>query len=207
MSKQGIVPRNSSFFELNAHRDSANSKLGAAQMRLQKTDQILSDNESRLLKSPVQDFPIKRLMCCNRGEIAIRVFRCCKENGITSIGIYSEQDSMSLHRFKADEAYEVRAPNGSPVQAYLSMDEIIEIAIKNKVDAIHPGYGFLSENAKFAKKCKAAGIIFVGPNPETITQMGDKTAARRIARELGVPIIPGTDEPISSKEEAYEWCK
>lgn len=82
---------------------------------------------------------------------------------------------MSLHRFKADEAYEVRAPNGSPVQAYLSIDEIIEIAIKHKIDAIHPGYGFLSENAKFAKKCKAAGIIFVGPNFETITKMGDKT--------------------------------
>ena len=114
---------------------------------------------------------------------------------------------MGLHRFKADEAYQVDAPNGSPVQAYLSIDEIIAIAIKNKVDAIHPGYGFLSENATFAKKCKAAGIIFVGPNPETITKMGDKTAARKIAQEVGVPIIPGTDEAIASKEEAYEWCE
>jgi pyruvate carboxylase len=113
---------------------------------------------------------------------------------------------MGLHRFKADEAYLVTAPNGSPVQAYLSIDEIIEIAIKNKVDAIHPGYGFLSENSKFAQKCKAAGIIFVGPKPETITKMGDKTAARKIATECGVPIIPGTDEAINSKEEAYEWC-
>jgi pyruvate carboxylase len=104
-----------------------------------------------LLRGPVtMPNPIKRLMCCNRGEIAIRVFRCCKENGITSIGVFSEQDKLGLHRFKADEAYMVTAPNGSPVQAYLSIDEIIDIAIKNKVDAIHPGYGFLSENANFA---------------------------------------------------------
>ena len=168
-----------------------------------------SITESDLLKAPVQDLPhpIKRLMCCNRGEIAIRVFRCCKENGITSIALYSEQDDKSLHRFKADEAYEVRAPNGSPVQAYLSIDQIIEIAIREKVDAIHPGYGFLSENAKFAKQCKSAGIIFVGPNAETITEMGDKTQARRIATEAGVPIIPGTDDPILNKEDAYEWCE
>lgn len=120
-------------------------------------------------------------MCCNRGEIAIRVFRACKENGIKSIAVYSEQDKLALHRYKADEAYQVEAPNGSPVQAYLAIDEIIAIAKENNVDAIHPGYGFLSENAEFAKKCEAAGIIFVGPRPETITKMGDKTAARAIA--------------------------
>jgi len=130
---------------------------------------------------PPTSNPIKRLMCCNRGEIAIRVFRACKENGIKSIAVYSEQDKLALHRYKADEAYQVEAPNGSPVQAYLAIDEIIAIAKENNVDAIHPGYGFLSENAEFAKKCEAAGIIFVGPRPETITKMGDKTAARAIA--------------------------
>lgn len=151
--------------------------------------------------------PIKRLMCCNRGEIAIRVFRACKENGITSIALYSEQDKLALHRYKADEAYEVRAPNGSPVQAYLSIDEIIRIAKENNVDAIHPGYGFLSENPEFARKLDEAGIIFVGPRAETISKMGDKTAAREIATECGVPIIPGTDSALGSKEEAYAWCE
>ena len=159
-----------------------------------------------LLITPIQN-PIKKLMCCNRGEIAIRVFRACKENGIKSVALYSEQDKLALHRYKADEAYEVRAPNGSPVQAYLSIDEIIKIAKENDVDAIHPGYGFLSENAEFAKKLEEAGIIFVGPRPETISKMGDKTAARDTAVECGVPIIPGTDEALNSKEEAYEWCE
>jgi pyruvate carboxylase len=114
---------------------------------------------------------------------------------------------LALHRYKADEAYEIRAPNGSPVQAYLAIDEIIAIAKENDVDAIHPGYGFLSENAEFADKCQKNGIIFVGPNFETITKMGDKTAARAIATECDVPIIPGTDNAMSNKEEAYEWCE
>ena len=108
-------------------------------------------------------------MCCNRGEIAIRVFRCCKENGIRSIAIYSEQDKLALHRYKADEAYKVEAPNGSPVGAYLAIDNIIKLAKEHAIDAIHPGYGFLSENSEFATKCRENGIIFVGPKPETIT--------------------------------------
>lgn len=169
--------------------------------------QVVAEPELKpLLVSPSPN-PIKRLMCCNRGEIAIRVFRACKENGIRSIALYSEQDKLALHRYKADEAYEVKAPNGSPVQAYLSIDEIIRIAKENNVDAIHPGYGFLSENAEFARKLDEAGIIFVGPRPETISKMGDKTAARSTAQECGVPIIPGTDTPLNSKEEAYEWCE
>lgn len=137
----------------------------------------VEEDIDQLCVAPTQN-PIKRLMCCNRGEIAIRVFRACKENGITSIAVFSEQDKLALHRGKADEAYQVAAKNGSPVGAYLAIDEIIEIAKKNNVDAIHPGYGFLSENAEFANKCQANGIIFVGPRPETITKMGDKTAAR-----------------------------
>lgn len=167
--------------------------------------QAVETESKPLLTTPAPN-PIKRLMCCNRGEIAIRVFRACKENGITSIGLYSEQDKLALHRYKADEAYEIRAPNGSPVQAYLSIDEIIKIAKENNVDAIHPGYGFLSENAEFATKLEENGIIFVGPKPETISKMGAKTAARDIATECGVPIIPGTDEPLKNRDEALEWC-
>lgn len=159
-----------------------------------------------LLMSPTKN-PIKRLMCCNRGEIAIRVFRACKENGIKSIAIYSEQDKLALHRYKADEAYEIKAPNGSPVQAYLAIDEIIAIAKENNCDAIHPGYGFLSENAEFGRRCAENNIIFVGPNPETIDKMGDKTAARAIATECDVPIIPGTENTMTDADEAYEWIE
>lgn len=140
-----------------------------------------SHNEPLLMapfKTPKQ---IKRLMCCNRGEIAIRVFRACKENGIRSIAIYSEQDKLGLHRYKADEAYKVEAPNGSPVGAYLAIDVIVGIAKQHRIDAIHPGYGFLSENAEMAQKCKDNGIIFIGPKPETIIKMGDKTAAKTVA--------------------------
>jgi pyruvate carboxylase len=150
---------------------------------------------------------IKRLMCCNRGEIAIRVFRCCKENGIKSIAIFSEQDKLGLHRYKADEAYKVEAPNGSPVGAYLAIDAIIKIAKEHRVDAIHPGYGFLSENADMAAKCRDNGIIFIGPNPETITKMGDKTAAKNVAKECNVPVVPGTDSALIDKEAAYKWCE
>ena len=114
---------------------------------------------------------------------------------------------MSLARYKCDESYQVTAPNGSPVGAYLAIDEIIEIAKTNNCDAIHPGYGFLSENSGFARKCRENDIVFIGPDPESIDMMGDKTAARRIAQEVGVPVIPGTEDAIATKEEALEWCK
>jgi pyruvate carboxylase len=160
-----------------------------------------------LLMAPFETpTPIKRLMCCNRGEIAIRVFRCCKENGIRSIAIYSEQDKLALHRYKADEAYKIEAPNGSPVGAYLAIDRIIKIAKEHRVDAIHPGYGFLSENPEMAFKCKEAGIIFIGPYPETVIKMGDKTAAKAVARECNVPVVPGTDSAVVDKDAAYQWC-
>jgi pyruvate carboxylase len=154
-------------------------------------------------KTPKQ---IKRLMCCNRGEIAIRVFRCCKENGIRSIAIYSEQDKLGLHRYKADEAYKVEAPNGSPVGAYLAIDAIISIAKQHRIDAIHPGYGFLSENSEMAEKCRDNGIIFIGPHPETIIKMGDKTAAKTVAKECNVPVVPGTESALLNKDEAFDWC-
>ena len=114
---------------------------------------------------------------------------------------------MSLARYKCDESYQVAAKNGSPVGAYLAIDEIVEIAKTNNCDAIHPGYGFLSENSEFARKCRDNDIVFIGPDPECIDMMGDKTAARKIATEVGVPVIPGTDEAIATKEDAFEWCK
>ena len=144
------MPENKSFYGFggNQARSSVLSRSGPSRMKMMATTKNHESEMIPLLRGPVNmPNPIKRLMCCNRGEIAIRVFRSCKENGITSVAVFSEQDKLGLHRFKADEAYMVTAPNGSPVQAYLSIDEIIAIAVKNNVDAIHPGYGFLSENA------------------------------------------------------------
>ena len=113
---------------------------------------------------------------------------------------------MALHRQKADEAYKVEAPNGSPVGAYLAIDAVINVARRNRVDAIHPGYGFMSENATFAKACQDNGIIFIGPRYETIIRMGDKIAAKKVANECNVPVVPGTIDPVVDKDEAYKWC-
>ncbi|ABC23117.1 pyruvate carboxylase [Rhodospirillum rubrum F11] len=134
---------------------------------------------------------IKRLMVANRSEIAIRVFRAAAELGIRTVALYAEEDRLSLHRFKADEAYRVGAGKG-PLQAYLAIDDIIDIATREKIDAIHPGYGFLSEDPAFAEACAAAGIRFIGPTPETLRQLGNKVAARNLARSLGVPVMPAT---------------
>ena len=150
--------------------------------------------------------PIKKLLVANRGEIAVRVFRACTELDINTVAIYSEQDQKQVHRLKADEAFLI-GKGLAPVQAYLNIPEIVELAVKNKVDAIHPGYGFLSERSEFAKACVEAGITFVGPSPEVVRQMGDKVEARKIAQLAGVPCVPGTDTPIASYEEAAEFCK
>ncbi|XP_072165898.1 pyruvate carboxylase, mitochondrial-like [Diadema setosum] len=149
---------------------------------------------------------INKLMVANRGEIAIRVFRACTELGIRTVAIYSEQDKANMHRGKADEAYLI-GQGLPPVAAYLSVPEIIEIAKKNKVDAIHPGYGFLSERADFAKACTEAGIKFIGPAPKVVHQMGDKVEARQIAIEAGVPVVPGTDGPVTTAQEVREFCE
>ena len=135
---------------------------------------------------------IKRLLVANRSEIAIRVFRAATELGIRTVAIYAEEDKLSLHRFKADEAYHLRDATG-PIAAYLDIDRIIDIAKRAEVDAIHPGYGFLSENPEFAEACAAAGIAFVGPSPTTMRALGNKVSARRIAIEVGVPVIPASD--------------
>lgn len=145
-------------------------------------------------------------MVANRGEISIRVFRALTELNMTSVAIYSEQDKHSMHRLKADEAYLV-GKGLPPVAAYLAIDQIIETALKHNVDAIHPGYGFLSERSDFAQACNEAGITFIGPNPEVMARMGDKVAARQAAIEAGVQIVPGTATPIVDEEETIEFAK
>ncbi|ACM21837.1 pyruvate carboxylase [Geotalea daltonii FRC-32] len=148
----------------------------------------------------------RKIMAANRGEIAIRIFRACTELGIGTVAIYSEEDKLSLHRYKADEAYLI-GKGKSPIDAYLGIDEIIALALKRDVDAIHPGYGFLSENAEFAEKCEAAGITFIGPTAEMQRRLGDKVAARKVAMEAGVPVVPGTEEPVEHEEDALIFAK
>jgi pyruvate carboxylase len=135
-------------------------------------------------------------MAANRGEIAIRVFRSAHELGIRTVSIYSHEDRYALHRLKADESYPVGTP-GEPLRAYLDIDEIIAVAKQNDVDAIHPGYGFLSENPDFAKACEKAGILFVGPSPRILKRLGDKIQARELAQKAGVRVLSGGSEPIS----------
>jgi pyruvate carboxylase len=135
---------------------------------------------------------IRRLMAANRSEIAIRVFRAAAELGIATVAIYAEEDRLSLHRFKSDEAYRVGAGKG-PLQAYLDIDDIVATAVRVGIDAIHPGYGFLSESPEFAEACAAAGIVFVGPSPSTMRQLGNKVAARNLAVAAGVPVMPASD--------------
>uniref|UniRef100_A0A3B4BYS0 pyruvate carboxylase n=1 Tax=Pygocentrus nattereri TaxID=42514 RepID=A0A3B4BYS0_PYGNA len=150
--------------------------------------------------------PIKKVMVANRGEIAIRVFRACTELGIRTVAVYSEQDTGQMHRQKADEAYLI-GKGLPPVTAYLHIPDIIKVAKENNVDAIHPGYGFLSERSDFAQACEEAGVRFIGPSPEVVRKMGDKVEARALAIQAGVPVVPGTDAPISSLQEAQEFAK
>src|SRR6056297_570233 len=147
----------------------------------------------------------KRILVANRGEIAIRVFRTCKEMGIRSVAIYSEEDKNSLFRTKADESYQI-GKNKGPVDAYLDIDEIINLAISKGVDAIHPGYGFLSENVEFARKCKEFGIEFIGPNHEMMDKLGDKIKSKKVANQVGVPTIPGVEKAVKNNKEAKEFA-
>ena len=136
---------------------------------------------------------MRKLLVANRSEIAIRIFRAAAELGLGTVAIYSYEDRFSLHRFKADEAYQVGVGKGA-LEAYLSIEEVIRVAKEAKADAIHPGYGFLSESPEFADACAAAGIIFVGPSPQTMRDLGNKVAARNIAISCGVPVMPATPD-------------
>ncbi|MDR7001761.1 pyruvate carboxylase [Neobacillus niacini] len=144
---------------------------------------------------------IKKVLVANRGEIAIRIFRACTELNIRTVAIYSNEDAGSFHRYKADEAYLI-GKGKKPIEAYLDIEGIIKLAKTHEVDAIHPGYGFLSENIQFAKRCEEEGIIFIGPQSRHLDLFGDKVKARYQAIQANIPVIPGSDGQISSQEEA-----
>ena len=143
---------------------------------------------------------IKKILIANRGEIAVRIMRSCRELGIETVAVYSDADRSSLHVRYATEAYHI-GPSASS-ESYLRMDKILDVALKSGADAIHPGYGFLSENSQFARKCKEAGVKFIGPSAESIEAMGDKISARKRMIAAGVPVVPGTTEKIVDEDEA-----
>lgn len=144
---------------------------------------------------------IKKVLVANRGEIAIRIFRACTEINIRTVGIYTYEDRYSLHKYKADESYQIGQDN-APLKPYLDIDAIIEIALESGVDAIHPGYGFLSENTSFAQKCKDHNIIFVGPSVSVLQSLGDKIVAKKVALENNIPIIKSNTQPLTTLEVA-----
>ncbi len=149
---------------------------------------------------------MKKILAANRSEIAVRVFRSATELNFRTVAVYAEEDRFGVHRFKADEAYLVGKGKG-PVAAYLDIEGVVSIAKEKGVDLIHPGYGFLSENAPFAYACSEAGLTFVGPRPELLEQMGDKVAARKAADQAGVPTLPATPDPVVKPAEARKWAK
>lgn len=146
----------------------------------------------------------KKVLIANRGEIATRVIRACKELSIPTAAIYSEEDATSLYVKKADESYMV---GPGPIQGYLNIHRLVDLATKIGVDAIHPGYGFLSENPRFPLLCEKKGITFIGPSSKTISEMGNKVMARKMMKKAGVPILPGTEESVGSIEEAVAAAK
>lgn len=144
----------------------------------------------------------KRILVANRGEIAVRIIRACRELNIETVAVYSEADREALHVKYADYSYPIGpAPS---VESYLRIDRVLEVAKRSKAEAVHPGYGFLAENADFARQCAATGVVFLGPAPEVIEQMGDKVAARAIMKKAGLPVIPGSDDILHSEEEVLE---
>src|SRR5258706_10298655 len=141
---------------------------------------------------------ITKVLIANRGEIAVRIIRACRELGIRTVAVYSDADRAALHVRYADEAYHIGAP--PPRESYLVIDKILDVAKRSGADAIHPGYGFLSERESFSQACIDAGITFIGPRPESIRTMGDKQSARETVKKAGVPIVPGTEPGLTDEE-------
>ena len=160
----------------------------------------------RILSSPSGAIPLKKMfkkiLIANRGEIAVRVIRACHEMGIAAVAVYSEVDRAALHVRKADEAYPIGAPAAS--ESYLNIQKLLDVAARSGADAIHPGYGFLSENANFARACVEAGVKFIGPTAAAMDAMGSKTRARQAMERAGIPFVPGTSRGLESFEQAQE---
>src|SRR5918996_5167217 len=146
----------------------------------------------------------KKILIANRGEIAMRIIRACRELDIATAAIYAEQDSTGIYVKKADESYLV---GPGPVQGFLDMQQIVDLARRIGADAIHPGYGFLSENAQFAHLCQASGVTFIGPSPQVIHIMGNKVKAKELAKRVGVPLVPGTEGAVKTADEALAFCR
>ncbi|HYJ38856.1 MAG TPA: biotin carboxylase N-terminal domain-containing protein, partial [Chitinophagaceae bacterium] len=145
----------------------------------------------------------RKLLVANRGEIAIRILRAATELNLRTVAVYTFEDRYSLHRYKADEAYQI-GRNEDQLKPYLDIEEIIRTAKREKVEAIHPGYGFLSENPQFARRCQEEGIIFIGPSPEVMQQLGDKISAKQAARIAGIPMITGSEADVSNRSIAHQ---
>ena len=148
--------------------------------------------------------PVSKILIANRGEIAVRVIRAARDEGLQTVAVYADPDRDAQHVKLADEAYALGGATAA--QSYLVMDKLIEVAIRSGADAVHPGYGFLSENAQFAQKCIDAGLTWIGPSPQSITQLGDKVAARHIAQKVGAPLVPGTKDPVKSADEVVAFA-
>ncbi len=158
------------------------------------------------MNSNIKHHRYKKLMVANRGEIAIRVLRAASELQIRTVAVYTYEDRYSLHRYKSDEAYQI-GPDDSPLKPYLDIEELIKVAKEKNVDAIHPGYGFLSENVNFVRRCQEEGIIFIGPKADVMDRLGDKVAAKTLARELKIPIIEDNQVDLDSVEIAFQEAK